>query len=245
VTCLPPARLSAQPAPLLDDTAEELPRLGFVRARSLAEQVADAIVEGIARGALEPGQRLIEAEIAAELGVSRLPVREALKTLEIQGIVQLSPHRGARIAEVDQEKIGRVREVRAALEKIAVRDALPAYRSGGDALRRLDTIIARMEEHYARQDWSGLNKADIAFHREICRTSGNDVVITLWETLARHVRIVFGREVFGHGNPRAIVDEHYELRNALADPEARALDALIDRHIKGAVDATTRRARGR
>jgi len=241
------SRLSVEAAAALDSAVEELPRLAFVRARSLAEQVADAIVEGIARGVLQPGARIVEAETAAELGVSRLPVREALKILEIQGIVQLSPHRGARIADIDEEKVGRVREARAALERIAVRDALQAYRSDVEAAKRLDAIIARMEEHYARRDWSALNKADIDFHREICRTSGNEVVATLWETLARHVRIVFGRETSAHRNPRGIVDEHYELRNALVDSRVRTLDSLLERHIKGtgATDAAPRRARAR
>ncbi len=101
-------------------------------------------------------------------------------------------------------------------------------------MRRLDAIIARMEEHFARTDWSGLNAADIAFHREVCHTSGNEIVVTLWETLARHVRIVFGRETSRLLDRRAIVDEHYELRDALAAANAATLDDLVDRHIKGA-----------
>lgn len=223
-----------------------LPRLELIRARSLAEQVADSLVEGIALGARKPGQRLIEAEVAAELGVSRLPVREALKTLDIQGIVQLNPHRGAHIVEVDEAKIARIREVRVALEKIAVRDAREAYRAAPERLARLDAVIARMEEHFARSDWSGLNKADIAFHRELCLASGNEIVVTLWETLARHVRIVFGWETSVHADRRAIVEEHVELRAALGDPAFATLDDLVERHIKGAatpVRATQRRRR--
>ena len=204
--------------------------LSLVRARSLAEQVADSIVDGIASGALEPGQRIVELELARELKVSRVPVREAIRTLMAQGILESSPHRGTRIVELDEARIDRICEVRAALEKLAVRDAAKAYLAHPDGLKRLDAIIDQMEGAVRQNDRFGVNKCDIAFHREICAASRNEIVRTLWEALARHISIIFGREILSERNLGLVVDQHRELRAALAASDA-VLDHEIDRHI--------------
>ena len=81
------------------------PALSLVRTRSLADQVANSIVEGIANGAIAPGQKIIEVDLATQLQVSRAPVREALKILEAQGIVVGRPHRGVRVVDFDKSKI--------------------------------------------------------------------------------------------------------------------------------------------
>ena len=85
-----------------------MPFLGLRRAPSLAEQGAEAIVGGIASGALVPGQRLVESELARTLQMSRVPLREALKILETQGIVESTPHRGTFIPPLDDVRIDQV-----------------------------------------------------------------------------------------------------------------------------------------
>ena len=82
--------------------------LQLVKSRSLPDQIADAIVEGIASGVLRPGQRLIEIDLAKQFAVSRVPLREALKTLEAQGILDREPHRGVRVVALDEERIDRI-----------------------------------------------------------------------------------------------------------------------------------------
>jgi DNA-binding GntR family transcriptional regulator len=205
--------------------------LPLVRSRNLGEQVADAIVDGIASGALLPGQRLVETDLAQQLQVSRVPLRESLKMLEAQGILDSEPHRGARVAEFDDLKIDHICEARVALEKIALRDAMAAYRTDPAHIARLDHILARMERAAEALDWTAISKADLAFHREICAVSGNDVVITLWETLARHVLIVFGREIRSERDARNIGPHHRRVRDMLLVADLSALEAEIERHI--------------
>jgi DNA-binding GntR family transcriptional regulator len=204
--------------------------LSLVRARSLAEQVADSIVDGIASGALEPGQRIVELELAGELKVSRVPVREAIRTLVAQGIVESNPHRGTRIVEFDEAKIDRICQVRAALEKLAVHDAAKNYLAHADELKRLDAIIEQMDGAVRQNNRFGVNKCDIAFHREICAASRNEIVMILWEALARHISIIFGREILSERDLDLVVDQHRDLRAALA-AGGDALDDEIDRHI--------------
>ena len=207
------------------------PVLPLTRARNLAEQVADVIVDGIASGALGPGQRLVETDLAQRLQVSRVPLRESMRMLEAQGILESAPHRGARVADFDDGKIDHICEARVALEKIALRDAMQACRREPERIARLDQIIAVMERAAEGLDWTAISKADLSFHREICQASGNDVVITLWETLARHVLIVFGREIRSERDAAGMGPQHRRVRDMLLTADLAALEAEIERHI--------------
>jgi len=206
-------------------------RLQLVKSRSLPDQIADAIVEGIAAGALSPGQRLIELELARQLAVSRVPLREALKTLEAQGIVAREQNRGVRIVELDEARIDRVCEVRAALETIAARGALATYRASPEQLARLDAPIRMMDDSVRRGDWAGVNKADLAFHREICLASRNEIVTTLWQGLARHVLMIFGREILTEVGQSQIVKQHRDFVAELLAADTAALPPLVEGHI--------------
>jgi len=205
--------------------------LGLQRAPSLAEQGAEAIVAGIASGALLPGQRLVESELAGTLRMSRVPLREALKILETQGIVESTPHRGTYIPALDDTRIDQVCAARIALERLAIPDAVKNYRRAPERLLQLDQIIATMERAAEQLAWMEVGQADLSFHREICRASENSVVLTLWETLARHVLIVFGQEMRGEGDAKILGPHHRRLRDLIAAGETQVLLKEIEGHI--------------
>ena len=208
-----------------------MPFLGLRRAPSLAEQGAEAIVGGIASGALVPGQRLVESELAGTLQMSRVPLREALKILETQGIVESTPHRGTFIPPLDDVRIDQVCEARVALERIAIPDAVENYRRSPERMLRLDQIISTMERAAAQLAWMEVSQADLSFHREICRTSENAIVLTLWESLARHVLIVFGHEIRDEKEAEILGQHHRRLRNLIAEGETETLLHEIEGHI--------------
>jgi DNA-binding GntR family transcriptional regulator len=205
--------------------------LRVIAARSLSDQIADAIVEGVAVGALEPGQRLVEIELAQRLSVSRVPLREALKILEAQGILERTPHRGARLVELDDGSIDQVCEARVALETIAARHAMAAFRIDRSRAEPLERVLQLLERAVRDGDWPAVNTADLAFHREICRASNNDIVTILWEALARHVRMIFGREILGEKEQTQIVQQHRDLYAFLLAGDAAALAEMIEGHI--------------
>jgi DNA-binding GntR family transcriptional regulator len=212
--------------------AEPGPRiLTMAPASGLAERAAEAIVLGVASGALQPGQRLVEVELARLLKMSRVPLREALKILEAQGIVESTPHRGTHIATFDAARIDEICEARLALEKIAMRGAMAAYRRDPSLLARVDKILAAMERAALHLEWIEISQADLDFHREICRASGNAIVQKLWDALARHVLIVFGKEIRSERDAKTIVAQHKRLRDILAAGKAEALDDELDQHI--------------
>lgn len=209
-------------------TTIDRPReLTLERRKSLAEQISDTLVEAIGLGVLQPGERIVEADIATRFKVSRVPVREALKILVTQGILEGESHRGLRVMAIDDTTIGRICEARFAVESIAVHTLM----GDPDRLRELgpslDRRIADMATELRRQDLTAVNRADLGFHSDLCLASGNKIVWTLWQALSRHVWIVFGHEILTESALATLVEEHEDLRAALVSGDrVRAIDAL-------------------
>lgn len=199
-------------------------------ARQLGDSIADAIVDAIAQGTLEPSQRIIEEDLARKFEVSRVPIRDAIKLLQAQGILKVTPNRGARVAAFDPAMIEQVYEARIALERIAVRDAMRAYRREPRLLDGLREIISRMERMARWSDWVEFRRCDVAFHREICRASGNEIVLKLWEALAQHITIMFGRELASERNFDIVIDQHRKLLELFERGDAD-IERLIEAHI--------------
>src|SRR4051812_24021764 len=198
---------------------------------SLASRIADRIVDAVAAGTLAPGQRLVEAEIAAALGVSRMPLREALKLLEAQGILSVTPRRGSFVVPFDERRIGQICDARLALERLALRRGVPAFRAAPGLLAERDGLIGTMRQEAERRAWLAANKAALAFHRRIVAAADDGIVAMLWEALARHVLIVFGREIRDEADARRLEEPHVRLRELLAAGDVGALEEEIERHI--------------
>jgi DNA-binding GntR family transcriptional regulator len=204
--------------------------LHIPRADLLARQVVTAIVEGAALGRFQPGQRLIETEISEQLGVSRLPLREALKILETQGIVERLPRRGTQLMEVNADKLRKVLEVRAQLEVLALRSIFKNGRID-DLMRAFDQVLKHMQREADSKNRIGLATTDMQFHRAICVTSGNEVLAKLWEGLSQQLVILFCVEGRAILDLRTIHDRHSALRDAISTGDAGGAEAALLTHI--------------
>jgi DNA-binding GntR family transcriptional regulator len=197
--------------------------------RTLVEQVADAIVRAAAEGRILPGDRVVEADLARQLGVSRVPVREALRTLESQGIVVNTPYRGMRLMEVNKARLRDILKVRLELERLAVREVL-ALPDRSALLRDLDQLCSRMADAAARGDGYDIAWLDTDFHRTLCRVAGNETLLRLFEPLARQLTIIFGLSALQR-DLDGVVAEHTELRDALARGDEEELMRLLKWHV--------------
>ncbi len=224
------------PPPAEADAPEDAPfrRLSPVQPRTMVEQAAEAIVAAAARGAFLPGDRLVEAEIARDLGISRVPVREALRLLESQGIVVSTPYKGMRLMQVTNKGVAELMRVRTALESLALRELVA--RGGGPARLAGARRASVAYETAARgSDPAAIIAADEAFHGEFCRASGNAVLHGIWLGLARQLSVVWGLGHDVRGKPR-IAEEHARILDCLERGDGVAAQAALDVHLAWHVD---------
>ena len=217
---------------ILQADAQDTSQQAFVKLqpRTLVHQVIDALVAGASEGLILPGDRIIETELAAQLGVSRVPVREALRVLESQGVVVNEPYKGIRLTPVTAERIDQLIEVRVALETTAATRAIRLGHNQAANLDALKSIVGEMESMAARNDVFGFATADTNFHRTFCGFANNAVLSDMWEMLARQMTIIFGLSALGKPM-RDIVEEHRTLIAVFRSGKLSAMAAAISEHI--------------
>lgn len=176
---------------------------------SLPESIANSVAGAIATQHLKPGERVVEMALAEQLGVSRVPVREALKVLQAQGIISGGSRGGGyRVVAFDENTVRDVLEMRLMLEKILLRDAVRRCRAGEADLSGLYAAVEQMKVAAKLENQRASLEADLEFHRAICQAAGNEIGATLWETLARHVLIIFSREDYRDTDLDKVVRQH-------------------------------------
>jgi DNA-binding GntR family transcriptional regulator len=196
----------------------------------MVEQAAEAIVAGAARGIFLPDDRLVEAEIARDLGISRVPVREALRLLESQGIVVSTPYKGMRLMQVTNRGVAALMQVRLALETLAVKEAL-AQPGGPERFDRVRRAADAFADATQASDPALRVMAEQEFHAELCRASGNAPLLALWQSLARQLAVVWGLALqLQNSAPES--DEHYVLIEALESGDERGALATLVAHIE-------------
>jgi DNA-binding GntR family transcriptional regulator len=206
------------------------PVLAPLTARTLVEQAVEKIVEAAARGVFLPGDRIVEADVARQLNVSRVPVREALRMLESQGIVVSVPYRGMRLMDVSIARLEKVLKVRLALEQLAAEEIRRQAETDDGVLAPLAEIVESMVVAARRRDRYEIARLDTAFHRRLCVLSGNDILLRTWEPLSLQLTIIFGLSAM-QKDLMPIAAEHSEIVSALKTGSARSLAALMRVHI--------------
>ncbi|MER7563688.1 GntR family transcriptional regulator [Streptomyces sp. NPDC048523] len=203
------------------------------RRRGLADEVADRIREAIFNGAYAPGEQLREVELSGELGVSRGPVREALRLLEREGLVHCAWHRGTTVTTLSAEDVAELDSLRGALEDLAVRQVI-AHASDED----LASIAKTADMMERAGDAHEMVRLDIAFHDAVFAAAGHRRLADAWDGIRCQVHLFLltriGRSTAGYLD--RIPREHHGLVTAL---RARDTDTALDlfaAHRRHAVD---------
>ncbi|MDR3372397.1 MAG: GntR family transcriptional regulator [Ancalomicrobiaceae bacterium] len=201
-----------------------------IERRSLYDPVADQLRDMIVRGELQGGDKIRMAELAETLGVSITPLREALKVLAEEQLIELLPNRGARVLPYTAADADQLFDVIASLEGLAAE--LAAERMPNNALADLETMHAEMRGQFeatAREPYFALNSA---IHADIVRLSGNDVLIATHRRLM--VRANRGRymAIVDNTRWREAMDEHERLMQALSRRDAEAAGRLWRTHMR-------------
>jgi DNA-binding GntR family transcriptional regulator len=152
--------------------------------RPLSEQVKEWILDQIFTGTMQPNERIIEAQVAKELGVSHAPVREALRGLESLGVVDIRPFSGARVHRQTHQEIIDAYTVRTELERLAIRVAIER----GSDLSALPALLGDMYYAAASSDLRWLAEADTRFHEAIVEAAGNVELYRVWKGMQPRLR---------------------------------------------------------
>ena len=213
-----------QPLSLLSDRP--------VEARTLADRVFAQIQEAIVKGDLAPGAKLSEAELAARYGVSRGPLREALRRLEGRQLITRIPHVGVRIMSLSLDELLQIYQVRESLEGLACR--LAASQMTAAEIADLKALLARHEQQIAEHEGRAYiqEEGNVDFHYRIIHGSHNAVLIQmLCGELYHRVRIYRGQFSVTEGRPVRALDEHRRIVEAIEARDGELAEFLMRRHI--------------
>ena len=225
----PGAVAAAEPAiAQMTATALGLPR---IRPRVLRHEVLGALRAAILATEIPPGARLLEANVAARMGVSRAPVREAIRHLEQEGLVEFFPHRGAVVVGVPEAEIGAIYELRAIIEARATSSVAQSITD--EQLATLEALIDEMRKVLPSKDTEAVADIDLRFHELIVEWSGMRLLRHIWSSLDGLVRL---RSYQALGRPGK--DQRYFTQN-VAGSHVAVIEALRSRDPDRAAQAAT------
>lgn len=172
----------------------------------LRDVVFNTLRKAILTGELKPGERLMEIHLANRLGVSRTPIREAIRKLELEGLVIMIPRRGAEVAQITEKSLKDVLEVRRALDALCTE--LACDRISDEEMKRLKQACDEFEDAVATGDVTTIAAADVAFHDIIIEATGNERLIQLINNLSEQMyryRFEYIKDESRHEN---LINEH-------------------------------------
>ena len=196
----------------------------------LRDVVFNTLRQAILRGELQPGERLMEIQLAQRLGVSRTPVREAIRKLELEGLVLMIPRRGAEVAEITRQDLEDVLEVRAALEELAVKDACEHITD--EQLQDLKKAANEFKRSLEGTDLVACAEADIHFHEIIYAATNNQRLVQMLNNLREQMYRYRMENLKDNRTYRTLVEEHDAIRRALKKHDKEKAGAAINVHIE-------------
>lgn len=210
--------------------AGRLSKINLNDYKPLREVIFNTLRDAIIVGELKPGERLMEVKLAEKMGVSRTPVREAIRKLELEGLVNMIPRKGAHVADLSVKDIVDVLEVRASLDGLAA--SLSAERITEEELRDLSHVNAQFISFVEKENLQGSIKKDVEFHEIIYRSSRNEKLIQIVNNLREQVhrfRVIYLKD---YKNTKELIKEHLDIYNAILERNSTLASVVAQRHIK-------------
>ncbi|MBS1955054.1 MAG: GntR family transcriptional regulator [Cyanobacteria bacterium SZAS-4] len=191
-----------------------------------SDRIKDVILQRICDGTYQPGQKLVELQIAKEFATSQAPIREALSQLEAMRVVETQPYKGTRVREVTSREMQECLEIRGVLEQLAAEKMGERLKPRMDELRQkaMETVAAAREKNAQKYGF-----ANIEFHRIIVEASANDTLMMVWQTIAPEIRMLS----LAHANLinlEECANEHLEIIEAFAESDNRYAGKLLKLH---------------
>ena len=196
----------------------------------LRDEVFNTLREKILKGVYKPGERLMEIHLADQLGVSRTPIREAIRMLELEGLVKMVPRKGAQVAKISKEDLQDVLEVRKALDTLSVK--LACERITEDEIKLLNNAEREFEKALASKDVREIAEADVAFHDVIHSATKNGRLKSMISNLAERIyryRFEYIKKQSDGG--KTLMLEHREIMRCIESRDVESAVKATEIHI--------------
>ncbi len=204
----------------------------FDNLEALPDKVYCSLEEAILEGKIKPGDRLIENELSKGFGVSRGPIREALRLLEKDGLIRRVPRRGAIVDWISKEDISEIYEIVAILEGLAARNFCKG--ATGDELAKLRQIYQEMETQVKKNNVLKYQKLNREFHEMIVLGNNNKKVKAIYNNFQKQIRLVRKMNLSFVGRPEISLKEHKNILNALLRKQPGKAEQEARQHIERA-----------
>ncbi len=195
-------------------------------------QAYDVLRDAILTGQLEPGEHLGEEKVCRQLGISRSPLREALRRLEADGLIRIVPRQGAIVTEITKRDVADLFVVRKALEGLVARLATENITS--KELAELDRICRAMEQCIGEHNVPAVVKANSQFHEVLIQASGNKWLSSFMAGLRDHIQRVYSSSIGYLDRAPQSLAEHLEIIEALRNRNAAAAEEVATKHVQRA-----------
>ena len=196
----------------------------------LREVVCETLREAIRSGVLKPGERLMEIQLADELGVSRTPVREAMRKLELEGYVIMLPRRGTYVANISIRDINEVFEIRTTLDALA--SGLAAERITEEELEQLERLLVSIGENIETRNMKKVVEDDMEFHDILYKASRNQRLVGIISNLREQMTRFRSMSMSYPGRLKKTLEEHSRLVEAIAQRDVELAQKLAVEHME-------------
>ncbi|MFC1960671.1 GntR family transcriptional regulator [Chloroflexota bacterium] len=210
----------------------KIANLDQIAVKPLREQILDALRDAILHGEFKPGDPLIESELAAQLGVSRAPLREAIQVLSAEGLVETIPYHGTSVRALTKKDIEEIYSLRAALESFAVERIIT--RNNAQDIENLCQIYDDMLSAAEQADWKRISWQDQIFHNTMIELSDHKLLLSTWNVLALRVQQVMALVNKSNNNIVQIAHNHLPIIEAIIAADTQTATDLIQRHAASA-----------
>ena len=195
----------------------------------LRDVVFNTLRRAILKGELKPGERLMEITLADKLGVSRTPIREAIRKLELEGLVVMAPRKGAKVASITERDLNDVLEVRKGMEVLAI--SLACKRITGEELEKLETIEQSFQKLIESGNLTELAEMDVKFHDTIYQATNNQRLVQLLNNLREQMYRYHMEYLKDIAVRRTLAEEHKAICRALRERDEQQAEEYVSIHI--------------
>ncbi len=196
----------------------------------LSEKIAETLRDYIMKGSLKPGERLTEPKLSAMLGISRTPIREALRLLENEGFIDIYPRRGAVVSDITSKDVDEIFIIKTKLESLAARLAVENLTEAD--IKKMMDINEKMVKYSESKNVVNLIKLNADFHNIFIERSNNTRLIKFIESLNKQFKRVTAYSFTEAGRIKKVIEEHNNIIEAFSSRDADKVEELVDIHVK-------------